>query len=404
MNTIKTSLILIIIALFVSCSQSENNSTDSTDDMGQSDDEPINTQVLDDSKNLGVNFNEQLQFIDNDQLIALKTEWVRGFLDFFRYYEDPSLLNTDEQVSRYLSLQTYNFKTVLNIKFLFRDKDYPPQGSEELQNQMNMLQTILDKTWGKTDIIIVGNEPFIETDAADYGESMLNYYKEAAQLVKAYGDEHGSKPIFIGAFDNTYQDRRQNLPIYNEFFDYAENTSWISGVDLHIHHSNPDEMNAALDYAANRIREDQKIIVSEFSLMKHFRSNLNAKIPATFAATYNFSENLRNYQYIDYALKNQVEKAQWEAFLSQSPWFENRKHYLSNSFYDIFSKHDKFFLANYAFRQSYPFNVDYTATTDPWILNGLYANRTVEEDPETGRYQFNYAWADDFIAIQNNSN
>ncbi|RAV29370.1 hypothetical protein [Sinomicrobium soli] len=35
-------------------------------------------------------------------------------------------------------------------------------------------------------------------------------------------------------------------------------------------------------------------------------------------------------------------------------------------------------------------------------FNGLYANRTVEPDPDTGKFQFNYAWAEDFIAIQDN--
>lgn len=403
-------LAFIIFLLIFSCS-SDKQETDITDDVVQTDDGPseipdeesTHAEFLD-SQNLGVNFNEQLDYIDNDQLLALKTEWVRGFLDFFRYYDNPTLINNDEKINKYLSLHTFGFKTVINIKWLFRGKDYPAADSSEMDSQMNILTKILDKIWDKTDVIVVGNEPFIETDNEDYGQPMVDYYTKAANVVKEYGQVHGTRPIFFGSFDNLYQTGRQNLGVVNDLLDFSKTTSWIAGVDVHIHHSSSQQMTDALDFVNSRIRDDQKIMVSEFSLMKHFRSNLTGTIPSEFANEYGFSETWMNYQYIDYALKNEVERSQWVDFLSQSPWFENRKNYLSNSFYDVFSSYHKFFLATYAFRQSYPPTATFTANTDPWVLNGLYANRTVETDPDTGRFQFNYAWAEDFISIQNNAN
>ncbi|UGU15874.1 hypothetical protein LS482_19615 [Sinomicrobium kalidii] len=399
-----TGLLGIFTLIAFSCSGSDNDSSDPADNTGKPDNNSTDTTVLDDSRNLGVNFNEQLDYIDNDQLIALRTEWVRGFLNFFRYYENPSLIDTDPKITKYLGLHTYGFSTVLNIKWLFRDRDYPAAGSQEMDDQMDILRTILDKVWDKTNIIVVGNEPFIETDIEDLNTSMYNYYVEAANVVKAYADEHGSRPIFFGSFDNMYQARRQNLQVLNDLLSFSASTPWIAGVDLHIHHADTRQMTDALDFVSVRIRDDQKILVTEFSLMKHFRNNLDGTIPSRFAADYGFSETLQNYEYIDYALKNQVTKGQWTDFLRQSPWFENRKHYLSNSFYNVFSSYDKFFLANYAFRQAYPPNKDFTVNNDPWQLNGLYANRTVETDPQTGRYQFNYAWPESFIAIQNDTN
>ncbi|MDT0677896.1 hypothetical protein [Autumnicola musiva] len=399
----RTSLLVLMICLFWSCASSDNDPVDATDDLGQSDDGPVDTSFLE-TQNLGVNFNEQLDYIDNDALLALHTDWVRGFVDFFRYYEDPTLISSDAKITRYLGLQTYGFKTVLNIKWLFRGSDYPAAGSPEMASQMAVLEQILARVWDKTDVIVVGNEPFIETDPEDYGAAMYDYYVEATNVVKAYGEEHGERPIFFGSFDNMYQSRRQNLEVLNDLLDFSSNTSWIAGVDLHIHHSSTQEMRDALDFVSARIRDDQKMMVSEFSLMKHFRSNLTGSIPVEFANEYGFSDSWMNYEYIDYALKNEVDRSQWVDFLSQSSWFENRKHYLSNSFYDVFSSYDKFFLGTYAFRQSYPETADFTATTDPWVLNGLYANRSVEPDPANGRFQFNYAWAEDFLSIQNSSN
>ncbi|APS40585.1 hypothetical protein [Salegentibacter sp. T436] len=384
-----------------SCS-SDSDPVDPTDDIEDTGDGPVDTSYLN-TQNLGVNFNEQLDFIDNDALLALETQWVRGFLDFFRYYNDPTLINSDERINKYLGLQTYGFKTVLNIKWLFRGSDYPSMDSAEMESQMIILTKILDRVWDKTDVIVVGNEPFIETDPEDYGPAMYDYYVEAANVVKSYADAHGERPIFFGSFDNLYQSRRQNLEVLNNLLDFSRTTPWISGVDIHVHHSSTQEMVDALDFVDTRIRDDQKVMISEFSLMKHFRSNLPGNIPAQFANEYEFAGNLMNYEYIDYALKNQVSKSQWVDFLSQSSWFENRKHYLRNTFYDVFTEYDKFFLAAYAFRQSYPEMADFTDTTDPWVLNGLYANRTVERG-EDGRFQFNYAWADDFIAIQSNTN
>jgi hypothetical protein len=61
----------------------------------------------------------------------------------------------------------------------------------------------------------------------------------------------------------------------------------------------------------------------------------------------------------------------------------------------------RFWIATYAIRQSYPLGQDFTPTTDPWVLNGLFANRSVVPDPATGWNQSNYSFIDDFISIQN---
>tara|TARA_R110002050_G_scaffold188756_9_gene323416 strand:+ start:2638 stop:3888 length:1251 start_codon:yes stop_codon:yes gene_type:complete len=353
---------------------------------------------------IGLNFNEQLQYVNLPQISATNTKYVRGFLDFFQFYYDKSLLSSDERITKFLSLKPSGYNTILSLKFLFKGKSFPLPNSQELNNYLEYLEMILDKIWTGADIIIVGNEPFIETDSADYGDNMYNFYVKATERVKAYSDTHTEKPIFFGAFDNMYQTNRQTLPVLNGLLDYCKNTPWILGVDMHIHHKEYAEMVRALDFVNAKIRSDQKIIVSEYSLMKWWRDNLSGIIPADFAAQYNYSTTWRNYQYIDAALKSPKPRAEWVDFLSKSDWFESRRHYLLETYKDIFTKYDKFFVATYAFRQSYPFNTDFKSNTDPWILNGLYANRSVETEPNTGQFQFNYTFIDDFKIVQDISN
>src|SRR5687767_9140287 len=55
------------------------------------------------------------------------------------------------------------------------------------------------------------------------------------------------------------------------------------------------------------------------------------------------------------------------------------------------------FLTFYALRQSYPLNIDFTANTDPWVLNGLFMNRSVEL--LNGRSQKSYSFPDQFVQI-----
>lgn len=396
--TRKSVVLCFVLLSIFACSNDDDSTTNTGND--NSNDIP---QYDESSQYVGLNFNEQLQFIDFPQIDATETTWVRGFVDFFQFYEAPSSLATDGRILNFKRLHPNGYQSILSLKFLFRGKNYPAVGSDEMNDYMEFLDTLLDEVWDSTTIIIVGNEPFIETDNEDYGPEMYNFYITACERVKAYADAHTAKPIYFGSFDNMYQENRRTLPVLLDLLEYAKNTSWISGVDMHIHHSEMSEMESAMDFVNARIREDQKIMVSEYSLMKHWRANLHTILAESFTAEYGYPENMQVYQYIDQALKNPTTIEQWTAFLSSSPWFENRKHYLMESYEDVFSSYDKFFIATYAFRQSYPMNVDFTGTTDPWVLNGIYANRSVEPD-NFGNFQFNYAFIDDFKLIQEESN
>lgn len=351
---------------------------------------------------LGVNYNEQLPFVDFNDLERSKTIWVRGFIDFFQLYENPSALHSDERIIKYLSLKPAGYRTVLNIKWNFkvRAQSFPAEGSATMKLYLGFLERLLEKVWLQTDILVIGNEPFIETSAENKDQRLVGFYKAVAATVKKFREkQHGHfVPVFVGAFNNLY-DQSWRTEATQSLMDYAKGDPEIAGIDLHIHHATMDQMKSALQYAAGQMRENQKILITEFSLMKHWKAQLNNPIPESFASRYELDPVMKNYKYIDSALKKPRQTAEWYNYLKASNWFESRKHYLQEAF-ALMTAEPRFLIATYAIRQSYSYSQDFTPTTDPWVLNGLFANRTLTPDPVNGLNQPNYAFIEDFISIQ----
>lgn len=344
---------------------------------------------------IGVNVNGQYDVMKFENVERSGTTWVRGFLDFFQLYPHESNLETDERVQNYIRLKERGYKNILNLKWNFSDRSFPAAESQEMQDYKAYLQKLLDTVWSSTDIIVVGNEPFIESRRAERDNRLVVFYQEIANYVRNYRSESGRDvPIYVGAFNNLYLEGWRTEAA-NDLMGFARNNSWIAGIDLHIHHAQMDQINAFIDYASLRIRDEQKILITEFSIKDYFRGQMDGAIPGGFADAYGYERDMQNYEYLDYALKNTVPRPQWVDFLSGSPWFEDRKHYVGDAF-QRFEGYEQFHVATYALRQSYPFNTDFTANTTPWILNGLFGNRTIQAHPETGQEQFNYAWMDDF--------
>lgn len=351
---------------------------------------------------LGVNYNEQLQFVDYNDLKRAETTWVRGFVDFFQLYDSPAQLNADEKIIKYLSLQKEGYRTILNIKWNFksRNESLPAKDSPKFEAYMRFLNELLSKVWYQTDLLVIGNEPFIETRIAERDQRLVDFYIAVSRVVMQFRDRNPDRfvPVFVGAFNNLYEETWQTTAV-SSLLSFVKNEPGIAGVDLHIHHSEMEQITTALDFVSDRLRDNQKILVTEFSLMKYWRAQLKDTIPGSFAEAWQINPAWQNYRYIDYALKNPRPINEWIAFLQNSVWFESRKHYLKEA-HALMTIDPRFLAATYAIRQSYPFSQNFTATTDPWVLNGLFANRTVELDPLSGQNQFNYSFIDDFVDLQ----
>ncbi|TZF82279.1 hypothetical protein FW774_16475 [Pedobacter sp. BS3] len=361
------------------------------------------------SYKMGVNLNEQVDVADMQDLADTKTKWVRCFVEFIDVYK-AGTINTDAKIAAFNSLKSRGYNTVLNLKFNFLANGFPAVNSTDWNNYLNFINTLLAKVMPYTDVIVVGNEPFIEAAQSTWNEPLNSFYKAACDKVHTYFVQNNiNKPIFLGSFDNLYLTDRQSNAGYTNLLAFAKATSYLAGVDLHIHHSTDAEMTTALNFAKDKIREDQKMLVTEFSLMKYWKSYNNTAIAPAFITAANASSTdkiyapsasiTKNYQYIDYALKNPRPAEEWYAFWSNSPYLEAKKNYLCTA-YKAFKATGNVYLTFYALRQAYPLNTDFTADTDPWVLNGLFLNRSVEQ--LNGRNQKSYSFLDQFQQIINN--
>ncbi|WP_294081619.1 hypothetical protein [Proteiniphilum sp. UBA5384] len=62
-------------------------------------------------------------WVEKDPIISTYCSWMRGFIDFFQLYDSTKVLLEDEKILNYLSLHKEGYKTILNIKWNFRERD-----------------------------------------------------------------------------------------------------------------------------------------------------------------------------------------------------------------------------------------------------------------------------------------
>lgn len=347
-----------------------------------------------DGAEIGVNFNGMLNRIDQTDLARTETTWIRGFVDYYQFRSGAKNVATDPGLAKLAQAHQAGYKTIINIKFNFTAKNFPTT-SAQIDTELNYLDTLLAAIYPDSDIVVIGNEPFIESIPSQRGAPLLNFYTAAAERVKAYKDAQSRKiPLYIGAFNRLWETGRQSEA--TALLQYAEATTWLAGVDLHIHHSANSEIDAVFAFVNPRIRGNQQILVTEYSLMHHWKAHLNDPIPVQLVNQYGRPAQWKVWQYIDYAQNNPVTRPEWVAFLQNSYWFENRKDYITNS-YANFAANAKFNIGTYAMYQGYFPGFD--ASSDPWILNPLFVNQTVVLNPSTGLNQINYSYFDAFKAL-----
>lgn len=387
MMKIKLLVFLFVYAsLSSSCSSKENIPND-IDNKPKYEDPHIE---LTDPTTFGINFNEQIIEIVDRDLELSETKWVRVFFDVLKYYPNIDKFKNSGEYKEYINLKRKGYCTIMSFKWDFRTRNMnlPVANSLVMKDYNEFVNKMLQSTWNVTDIVVVGNEPFIETPNEERDQRLVDFYISLAENIRKFRlrQPKNEIPIFMGAFNNFY-DNQFVTPASTALLNWSTKTEWISGVDLHIHHSSTDDFTISLDHCYDLLRSDQRILITEFSLMKHWKSNNGGVVSSDFSQKYSHvATNWKNFQYIDYALRNPVSIEEWTDFIDMSPYIYNRRDYLKNTLQLLKETYPKTYIATYAIRQAYPFNQAFTQNTDPWVLNGIFLNRSVELDQQ-GNHQ-----------------
>ncbi|MFJ5290953.1 hypothetical protein [Streptomyces sp. NPDC088348] len=350
---------------------------------------------------LGVNFNEDPSDMDFAEMKALSAKWVRGFVPMTDDL-DQQTATQQRAVARLLDASGNGFSTILSMKFPFQThaQPLPKAGSTEMEAQLKRVDRVLDAVMGKTDILTIGNEPFLET-RKDERDARLNvFYEYVAEHVIAYRSRkfpQGCKTrLYMGALNHL--DRKEARTQATErWVAFVNRKPEIEGLDIHPHVDSLQAAGQYVQYVVSRLDKGKKFLATEFSLVLLWQKHMGDTIPAAYAEKYKVSPNTRVWQVIGNAIKKPFPQERWDDFLTMSPWFASNKDCLTQQV-QMFRETGKLAVATYGVVQIESMQTGWGPDKMPWIINPLYANRTVrEENGKTGRTT---VWFDSFHGLQ----
>ncbi len=346
-------------------------------------------------KAVGVNVNglgSQLADLStNGMLQRSGTVWVRMFVDMSKLRgKSQAEVDADPNLTNFRALHSAGYNTILNLKWATNGRDFPGPGTQGRLDDFDVMRKVIRSAGaGSVDIVVVGNEPFRETDLAFRDGDMTAWYKRMANEVNNFRNNNNySYDIYMGAFNNVYIPAERTA-VFNDLMLFARNQNWIAGVDLHMHHKLIEQWQGALSFTLGKIRSNQNILVTEFSLMRWYKSKNSNSLASAYANKYypggtnkKVWEELRT-------LQNVQSTARWLDFNAMHNFTNSRRHYLRNLHRDYFSlAGNKIRVATFALRQNrFP---NYSSGSDAWIYNGLFCFSTCAPEAE------GFQWLDDF--------
>lgn len=312
--------------------------------------------------------------------------------------QDPA---QNPNIQAILKAKAHGRRTILNLKWNYETADFPTPGSAGMTQELDQLNQVLPVVMGKVDILVIGNEPFIETQSTQSGQPLIAFYQTMANDVIGYWSSHpDAQPatrLYMGAF--TRLDLVANrTPAVQWMLQYIASHQELSGPDLHMHMPNFAANQIMLSYVLPWLRPDQKFLVTEFSLVLLWYQHLSDAVTPDFTSRYNLPTPLKVYQFINLALQNPVPDAEWQDFLMACPWYMAHREFLLNA-YNLFRGTGRLGVANYGMLQSWTKRQQFTAQSMPWLLNALFASATVQPGRNASAAE-NFPWAKEFTNLE----
>jgi len=302
-------------------------------------------------------------------------EWIRMFVPILDQ-DNTNLVNNSRVQPFKVLAENSKYKAVLSIKWDFKGNNLriPENDTPEMQAYIQKLEDLLDYMGADIDRLVIGNEPMFETQAADRvnipgrGIPQVIFYKRMANIANNWRNAHNAKfSIYVGAFNRLDLTANINAPDVQGLFTFAENTSWIAGVDVHAHVANLTEFENNFKAARDNLIESKDLISTEWSLVKQWSLHYNDKIGDTYAQKYGLDKNLTIIEHLNELRVNKIYKAQWNDFLVDKSWWIKDLPARCKTIMNTYGVS----LATYAYSNDDNMGT-ITNETTPWFLNGLY--------------------------------
>lgn len=323
---------------------------------------------------LGVNFNGEPASVTDRQLQDLTDTWVRGFVPTQKL--DNTAAQEQPTVRRLLDLSSRGFGTVLSLKFPYSGKRVPEPGEPAMRRELHRLDELLPAVLGKVDILVIGNEPFIESEHDDQNSGRLNaFYEHIAQHVVHHKAAPGKTQFYMGSL-NHLDDPAWRTAATERWMTFTRETPEIRGVDIHPHLPDPGADRQYLDYVLPKLRDDQKFLATEFSLVLFWKKHLKDPVAAEFAQRHHIDPQKKVWQVVKQAIDEPFPQQKWDDFTTMTPWLHDHAGYLREQL-ERFRRTGRLAVATYGVTQGPSMVEHFNAGSTPWLLNSLYCPFTV---------------------------
>lgn len=341
---------------------------------------------------LGANYNEKLTWVDHDELRRVNAKWIRGFIDMHQAVS-PNIVTL-------FKAKDAGFNTVLSLKWNYTNLDFPQAGSHELAEELRNLGRILPLVMGRVNILVIGNEPFIEAKSDQVNDRLNIFYEKMAKNIIEFRQEHDyaiSTRLYMGAL-NRLDLPVKRTPAIERFLRFIASTQDLDGVDLHPHMMTFAGHQSMLKYCLERIRPDQTFLATEFTMVWHWKKHMGDNVSSQFCTKYKIAPGIKNHEIISAAMQNPWPFEKWQEYLENEPWYMQFRNFITDAM-ELYRSTGRLEVATYSFCpmrfRKAPLKIDDT----PWMLNGVYAPSTVRLREDGSRYE-NFPWAEEFRRAQ----
>jgi hypothetical protein len=344
------------------------------------------------SQELGANYNENIDQINNDMILDSGVRWVRGFVHIPRHFLNVtssgtvtgvnfSAIRSFDAIDQFIGVKELEvggepIKTILSFKldFKFRNMGVPEEGSAAMYYFMTAIETFLkEKDLGsKIDILVVGNEPMWETEQSDV-DKLEVLTNKLIDLVYNMREEHAGwdYKIYTGAL-NRVNELRNNV-ILQRIIKITKENDKVDGIDLHPHVRSLNVIRQDLLYVRTQAAITKDIICTEVSVVRLWDDHMKDEL-GNWGVQNGYPATMKMYEWINELLRlsiqgTPVSHEHFMSYFNAQSWYP--KTWLLDAYDMLVQNNVK--VATYGFQRELRDPPVYLSENSAmWVLNFVY--------------------------------
>ena len=344
------------------------------------------------SQELGANYNENIDQINNDMILDSGVRWIRGFVHIPRHFLNVnnsgtvtgvnlSAIRDFDAIDKFIGVKELEvggepIKTILSFKldFKFRNMGVPEEGSAAMYYFMTAIETFLkEKDLGsKINILVVGNEPMWETEQSDV-DKLEVLTNKLIDLVYNLREEHAGwdYKIYTGAL-NRVNELRNNV-ILQRIIKITKENDKVDGIDLHPHVRSLNVIRQDLLYVRNQAGITKDIICTEVSVVRLWDDHMNDEL-GDWGIQNGYPATMKMYEWVNELLRlsingTPVSQEHFMSYFNAQSWYP--KTWLLDTYDMLVQNNVK--VATYGFQRELRDPPVYlNENSAMWVLNFVY--------------------------------